>query len=335
MPLNNHRTSIVKQVHSAFIKDAIDLFSKTRQGHMEKWEYASARYKNDPASGADAWARLIINPGQYYPPQGDIETIRHALTGMDMVQKLATIEHVVELGPGCRKSILQKTLPVLKAAISAKTYTAIDATVDVEHGAARIVREHSNVECYGQAMDFFEQPFNKSAIGPTAVIFWGSTLGNFDGMAGEDPFSKLTGFLHNVRQGLAMGDSILFSFDSEKNERAIIDAYSEPMMSAQILSVLHQMPSHISAGNFDPYLWRHRPIWIEETMQCAHIIYPMVDQQFMLGGREFLIKAYEPILSNNSYKYSPARVKAAALMAGYINPRIVQKGAMALLSADC
>jgi uncharacterized SAM-dependent methyltransferase len=318
-----------------FIQDVFDLLDKKRQGHMEKWEYASPRYKNDPASGALAWSKLIANPGSYYPPKGDIETISMALQSGDLASTLKEIQCVVELGPGCQTSLSRKTLPIVNAAKNAKAYIAIDGTDDVANGAASFVKSEVNINGYGQSMDFFTQPLRKTWLGKSLMLFWGSTLGNFDGHAGDDPFKKLVGFLHNIKVGMERGDSILFSFDSEDNEANVVRAYSEPLMSAQILSIVHRMSDYCNDGNFDPYAWKHVPMWIEETMQLAHVIYPIIDQEFSIADRPFKIKAYDPIVSNNSYKYTPQKMEAAALMAGFNNPRIIKKDAMALLSAEC
>ena len=184
-------------------------------------------------------------------------------------------------------------------------------------------------------MDFFTQPLKKTWDGKSIMLFWGSTLGNFDGHAGDDPFKKLVGFLHNIKVGLDEGDRILFSFDTENKEKNVVRAYSEPLMSSQILSVVHQMNQYCEDGNFDPYAWKHVPMWIHETMQLAHVIYPIIDQAFTIGQRAFKVNAYEPLISNNSYKYTAEKMKAAALMAGFSDPKIIQKDAMALLSASC
>lgn len=318
-----------------FVQDVYDLLDRKRQGHMEKWEYASPRFKNDPASGAEAWAKLISKPGHYYPPKGDIATIQSALNSDDLSKSLRDIECVVELGPGCKTSLSKKTLPIVNSIAAAKNYIAIDGTDDVANGAVEFIQSQSPVNGHGKSMDFFTQPLNKTWNGKSVMLFWGSTLGNFDGHAGDDPFKKLVGFLRNIQVGLDKGDHILFSFDTEDKEVNVVRAYSEPLMSSQILSVIHQVHQYCESGNFNPRAWKHVPMWISETMQLAHVIYPIVDQIFTLGHRTFKVRAYEPLISNNSYKYTEEKMKAAALMAGFKNPKIIKKDAMALLSAHC
>jgi len=260
------------KIDDPFILDIFDLLDRERQGHMEKWEYASPRFKNDPTSGAEAWAKLIAKPGNYYPPQGDINTISHAINSKEFIKSLNGIETVVELGPGCKTSLSKKTLPIVQSIKNVNSYIAIDGTDDVADGASSFIEDQSNISGYGQSMDFFTQPLNKSWDGQSLMIFWGSTLGNFDGHAAENPFKKLVKFLQNIRIGLDKSDRILFSFDTEENEKNIIQAYSEKLMSAQILSVVHQMNEHIDNGNFDPYAWKHRTMWINASMQCANVL---------------------------------------------------------------
>ncbi|PCI00504.1 MAG: hypothetical protein COB76_03500, partial [Alphaproteobacteria bacterium] len=201
-----------------FVQDVFDLLDKKRQGHMEKWEYNSPRFKNDPASGLEAWTKLIAQPGHYYPPKGDIATIDMALKSGQLATTLASVECVVELGPGCKTSLSNKTLPIVENAKNAKTYIAVDGTEDVANNASSFIRSQASVNGHGQSMDFFSQPLEKNWDGKSLMLFWGCTLGNFDGHAGDDPFKKLVGFLHNIKAGLDTGDHILFSFDTEDKE---------------------------------------------------------------------------------------------------------------------
>lgn len=334
MPAANKSLEVLDHKQLQFLEDIEALLAGACQGHMEKWEYAPPRFKNDPASGAEAWAGLIKNPGRYYPPQGDVDTIRECVNSSGMPEFLKGIRSVVELGPGCETSVRNKTLPVIRAVENIDLYVAIDATVEAADSAADLVGHLSGIATHSQAADFFRGSLKKTWCAPSLFVCWGLVLGNFEGGMGEDPFHKLVGFLRGIARGMEQGDRILFSFDAETSGEKVVAAYSEPLMSAQILSVMHQLAKYDTGNGFDPYVWRHRPTWVEETMQCAHVIYPEVDQVITLQGREYKFKAFEGVVSNNSYKYSPQKMKAAALMAGFKTPDIFQTGSMALLSAE-
>lgn len=79
------------------------------------------------------------------------------------------------------------------------------------------------------------------------------------------------------------------SFDTEECEKSILEAYNQPLLSSCFLSPLHRLVRDgLVIGNFDPYKWKHESIWIPETMQCAHTIYPIEAQNFELFGSQIL-----------------------------------------------
>lgn len=67
---------------------------------------------------------------------------------------------------------------------------------------------------------------------------WGSSLGNIDGFANENPLPKLVKTLESFKGGLKSGDLMILGFDTEADETRIFNAYSEPSLRAQILSVV-------------------------------------------------------------------------------------------------
>lgn len=81
------------------------------------------------------------------------------------------------------------------------------------------------------------------------------------------------------------GDLVILCFDAESDEQKILNAYSEPSLRSQILSVVHLMKRDgYVTGKFDPSLWRHEPKWFPRVGQCAHMIYPLFDQTLKIAG---------------------------------------------------
>src|SRR5690606_39914227 len=87
-------------------------------------------------------------------------------------------------------------------------------------------------------------------------------------------------------------------------------------------------------GMFDPAGWCYAPDWHAAAGQCAHTVYPTLDQNFRIGDRAFSIKAGRKFHLSNSYRYTPAQIRACAAAAGFAKINILQHGTAALLVAQ-
>lgn len=315
-------------------KDALHLFLGTRQGHMEKWEYGTSLYLNDPAGGSAYWADLVHNPGNYYLPQGDYDIIRRFVCNEQSSGYLRGIETVIELGPGSQDSIRNKTMPFLSVARDVKRYIAIDSAVDQAKDAASLIQSEAGIQSHAIEQDFFYRPVAKKFSGGAAIVMWGSSLGNIEGHADTSPFKKLAYTLGALAYFLDSGDKMFLCFDMESNEKKVTAAYREIALRSQILSVLHRLKRDTAVtGNFDPRVWVHEPVWFSDSMQCAHTIFPMFDQTMNIGGHMIVIPAWRRFISNNSYKFRPDVMIAAAKDAG-LKAQVIQQGPMAMLIAE-
>jgi uncharacterized SAM-dependent methyltransferase len=315
-----------------FVRDAVSLFMGRMQGHMEKWEYGPSLFPNDPAGGSDHWADLVRHAGHYYLTQSDTEAILWATRQEEMIEAVASVETVIELGPGSYEAISRKTIPFLQICPRLEKYIAVDATQEQAVEAARVVQETLSVDTGVRSQDYMHFPLSTCDAGRCAVVMWGSSLGNIENSANTDPFPKLARTLENFRAGLKPGDFLILCFDTESDRKKILTAYSEPSLRAQILSVIHRLRRDGHAtGRFDPHIWRYEPVWFGETGQCAHTIYPLFDQSIRISGRTIKIPAWKRIVSNNSYKFKPSLVCAAAKCAGLESVACLQYGPTALL----
>jgi uncharacterized SAM-dependent methyltransferase len=317
---------------AAFLSDMVDLLTGKRQGHMERWEYASAHYPGDPAAGGEHWADLVRNPGHYYLTEGDQHTITQAIEDSSLRNLVADIESVVELGPGSRAAIEKKTIPFLKSCAALKNYTAVDATVEQADAACQFVGASLNVRTHAIAQDYIAEPVRRTCAGKQAVIMWGGSLGNIEGGANHDPFPAVVRSLHNFARSLNPGDLLVLCVDTESDERKILAAYSEPSLHAQITSVIHRLKrdGH-AAGCFDPNLWRHESAWFPKVGQCAHMIYPLFDQTLLVAGHRIEIPAWRRFISNNSYKFSKNTLFSAARTAKLYPAAFFQFGSIGMV----
>jgi len=226
-------------------------------------------------------------------------------------------------------------LPIIKSSPNLKTYQVIDGTYDVAHHAGDFVAKNSGLTSIAQAHDFIDQPFVKAEKGLSALVFWGGSIGNFSGKKGESPFQKLVKQLHNFQQGLDKGDFTIISFDGEQDESKIKNAYNEINLKREILSVLFKARRDgILSSGFNPYMWEYAPVWVPESGQCCHTVYPVINQEFQVSGIDVFVPEGKRFISNNSYKYTSDLIVSAASMAGFSEIKIFKHGSMGLLVAQ-
>ncbi len=312
--------------------DAMNFFTGNRQGHMGKWEYGPSLFAGDPAGGGEQWARLVGNPGHYYLTEADIKTIKWATQQEQLRALLSDVKSVIELGPGSNQAIINKTIPFLSACPQLKKYIAIDATLEQATEAARLVRCHKHIAVGVSDQDFTAGSYDRFSTDKSAIVMWGGSLGNIEGCLGDDPFDKLVSALKTFLTSIKPKDVLMICFDTQSNEEAILKAYSEPDLRASVLSTLYRLKrdGYVS-GKFDPRAWSHEARWIPETQQCAHTVYPLIDQAVHIDGKIIEIPAWQRLVANNSYKFLPAKVISAAYKAGFKSAFCLQAGPIALL----
>jgi uncharacterized SAM-dependent methyltransferase len=326
--------SIKSSYNDEFLKDILALFTEKQQGHMECWEYGTPEYSEDRAAGGIFWAKLIQNPGKYYLVNAEKELIREALN-LSSGLKLQDIKTVIELGPGSEESLKNKTIPFLKSLPQVSSYVSVDSEKSQASWAAKYIKQNTQIHrTIARHQNFSEFSLNVPRVDSSALIMWGGTIGNISGFVGDNPYNSLLKSLVKLNNSISSGDHIFISFDTEDNEQSILEAYNHPLLSFCFHSPLYRLVrDSLVTGNFDPYKWKHESIWISETMQCAHTIFPLEDQEFELCGIKLFIPRFKRFVTNNSYKFKPQIMKDAATEAGF-NPIIVQHGPMALLIAE-
>lgn len=332
---------IPPQIHSqtspdadeGYLSDVFDMLTEHNQGHMECWEYSTAQYSGDPAGGGHFWAQLICNPGSYYLVEEEKLLVKQVLK-FSSENFLNNIRTVIELGPGSINSLENKTIPFLRGSSSINTYIAVDSEASQAQFATQYVEKNTNISrtisCHKSFKDF---SLNTPRLEPSALVMWGGTIGNIPGNIGADSRSPLIKSLSHYNEILASGDYMLITFDTQENEQEILNAYNQPLMSACFLSTLHRLVrDNLVSGDFDPNQWRHESIWIPGKMQCAHTLFPVVDQNFTLNAHKVHIPRFKRFVTNNSYKFKAETMKQVAAEAGFV-PQIIQNGPMAMLIA--
>jgi uncharacterized SAM-dependent methyltransferase len=316
-----------------FVQAILGLLTETLSGHMERWEYAPPEYVGDPAAGSLFWAEFIRTTNSYYLLNGEELLIKEAINSstLNILGKLRT---VIELGPGSKEALNKKTVPFLSACKDLRSYIAVDSEISQAEFAIKHIHDKYNIlNTHVIEQSFESLSLNVPRLGPTGIIMWGCTLGNIPGHSGRNPYDHLLQSLKGLRDSINSGDHIFISFDTEEHKQPILNAYNHPLLSACFLSPLHRLVrNNLVEGNFDPYKWKHKSVWIPESMQCAHTIYPTEDQDFEVCGTKIFIPKNKKLITNNSYKFSEETILTAARNAGLV-PKIYKHTPMALLIA--
>ena len=237
---------------------------------------------------------------------------RHA---SDIVERLATPIAVAELGSGSGK----KTRQILEALCRRQRtrYYPIEISPTA---LAMCERELSDIDCV--SILGFEREYLDGLLEVAAerrpgqhlmVLFLGSTIGNFDRMAGLK-------FLNQVRRILQPGDSLLLGTDLEKPAAQLLAAYDDELgvTAAFNLNLLARINRELS-GDFDLAHFEHvakinhhtRSVEMHlrsRRRQTVNIAAAELSAEFMEG---------ETIWTESSHKYSPDEVVRMACTAGF------------------
>ncbi len=317
----------------AISSDALAFFTKQSEGHMGKWEYGPSLYENDPAGGADLWSEMVRRPGHYYVTKSDIALVRWAVRQAEFQRYFEDIETLIELGPGSEDVVRQKTIPLVKSIGSLKSYVALDISQDFAEMTAKIATKGLNIKAKGIAHDF-SKPFTKGSKENTGFVLLGSTISNLECKAGENPFHKLSSLFKHLRTGMTPGDVFMATFDMGKDADHILRGYRGKAARRHGINLIHRLKRDgVVSGNFNPHTWQYEPVWIPQTSQCCHTVYPVIDQTLRIQGFDIRVPAYSSFVSNNSYKYKPEFVTWAAQAAGFNDCSTIIHGNMAMLFA--
>ncbi len=149
----------------------------------------------------------------------------------------------------------------------------------------------------------------RSSDGRLLVLFLGSTIGNFDRLAGEF-------FLAEVRRLLRPGDALLLATDLEKPVPQLLAAYDDPLgvTAAFNLNLLARINRELGA-NFDLSRFRHEIRWDSDERRIEMHLRSLRAQAVAILGAHCTVefRAGETIWTKSSHKYC---LEGVAEMAG-------------------
>jgi L-histidine N-alpha-methyltransferase len=237
---------------------------------------------------------------------------RHA---EEIVERLETPIAVAELGSGSGK----KTRQILEA--FCRRHSTRYYPIEISRSAlAMCERELSDIDAI--SILGFEREYLDGLLEVAAhrkpgqhllVLFLGSTIGNFDRMAGLK-------FLHQVRRILQPGDSLLLGTDLEKPATQLLAAYDDELgvTAAFNLNLLSRINRELDA-DFDLAQFEHVAKINHRTRSVEMHLRSMRRQTVNIPGSDISVEFLkgETIWTESSHKYSPEDVSELARTAGF------------------
>jgi L-histidine N-alpha-methyltransferase len=145
------------------------------------------------------------------------------------------------------------------------------------------------------------------------VLFLGSTIGNFDRLAGEE-------FLADVRRILFSGDALLLATDLEKPLTQLLLAYDDPIgvTSAFNLNLLARVNRELDA-DFDLSAFHHHVRYDARERRVEMHLRSTRAQTVVINKAGFAVRFREgeTIWTESSHKYQVDEVRDLALRTGF------------------
>ena len=240
----------------------------------------------------------------------------------------APILTLIELGAGTAT----KTGILLAAAVrrqSSVVYQPVDVSVTALEAATENIRANVpgvTVRC--QVADYTTQPLplNRLPNTRTLALYIGSSIGNFSPDDARD-------VLRNLRAQLLPGDMLLLGTDlaplngvssSSKDEGTLLAAYNDDagVTAAFNLNVLARLNRELGA-NFNLNRFIHKAIWNSEESRIEMHLESLISQRVHIpenaSGPAFTLDFAlgESIHTENSHKFTPARVERLLTSSGF------------------
>lgn len=233
----------------------------------------------------------------------------------DIVDLLATPIAVAELGSGSGK----KTRWILEALCRRQhtSYYPIEISRTALAMCERELRDIDSTSILGCEREYLDGLLEVAAKRRKGhhllVLFLGSTIGNFDRMAGLK-------FLNQVRRILEPGDSMLLGTDLEKSHAQMIAAYDDELgvTAAFNLNLLARINRELD-GDFDLSQFSHVARFNRDVRSIEMHLRSKRKQRVTIPGSELVVEFVEgeTIWTESSHKFTPGEVHRLAGNAGF------------------
>jgi L-histidine N-alpha-methyltransferase len=260
------------------------------------------------AAGSSLFERITELP-EYYLTRVEEDLIQQV--ARDVVERLRPVD-IVELGPGsCRK--VRWLLDALDHGGPIR-YVPVDIGRDGMARAARaLVREYPSIRIHALVGDFDRHLEHiPPPTGRRLILFFGSTIGNFDPSARRDLLARL-------RRQLGPDGRLLLGVDLVKRVDVLEAAYNDAAgVTAEFNRNILRVVNRALEADFRPEAYRHRAFYDAEASRIEMHLVATTAQQVELRrlGVRLELEAGEDIWTESSYKFTRDSTEAMLADAG-------------------
>jgi dimethylhistidine N-methyltransferase len=222
--------------------------------------------------------------------------------------------HILELGAGTAA----KT-GLLLAAAARLQHRVLYQPIDVSASALEQARHQLEASLPGVTVEPHVADYTRGyghlarPAGPRLALFIGSSIGNFE------PAAALQ-LLRQLRSELRSGDSLLLGVDLRKDPAMLLEAYNDAqgVTAAFNKNVLLRINRELGA-NFRLDRFQHRAVWNSRLSRIEMHLFSTRTQTVDIAALDlgFQFAAGESIHTENSYKYTRARLATLLTRAGF------------------
>jgi len=257
--------------------------------------------------GSQLFDRICDLP-EYYPTR--TETSLLSRIAPELPDRLSGVAHLIEYGSGASR----KTRIVLDALPQLRSYVAMDISEEFLLGVAdALSADYPRIDVVPLVGDFTAELSLPAAVrnGTKAGFFPGSTIGNLGPEGGRE-------FLARAGRQLGSEAKFVLGADLVKDEKVLRAAYNDRAgVTAQFnLNLLSRINRELGA-DFDECSFHHLAIWNAEQSRIEMHLVSEKEQAVAVNGRCFEFADGETIHTENSYKFTPASLRALAESAGW------------------
>ena len=294
-------------VHSDESRFLIRMADDVRRGLTARPRWLPPKYFYDEAGG-QLFERITELP-EYYLTRAEESILREVAA--PLVSRLRPRD-LVELGPGsCRK--VRVLLDALPRSVGVR-YVAVDVGREgLTQAAGALAEEYPSIHVHAVVGDFERHLVClPPPSGRRLVLFFGSTLGNFDPTARR-------ALLAEMRRLLGADGRLLLGLDLVKDRRVLEAAYDDAAgVTAAFNRNLLRHVNHVVKADFRPERYRHHAFYNAEPARIEMHLIADAPQRVRLEGLDLTVDfdTGEGIWTENSYKFTRDGTEAMLAEAG-------------------
>jgi dimethylhistidine N-methyltransferase len=285
-------------------------------GLTRKEKFIPSKYFYDK-TGSELFDKICDLP-EYYLTRKELEILDAAK--QELSECLDGDYSVVELGSGSAVKT-RHLFEVLCKSQEKINYYPIDISSIVKESSQRLQDEFDNLQITG-IVDQYENGLDlvKDVAGKKIIVFFGSSIGNFDQKSAQD-------FLRKVRNSMKPGDLFLLGLDLVKGKKILEAAYndSEGVTRDFNLNLLRRI-NYDLRGDLDYTNFEHVAFYNSKEKRIEMHIRSKTRQQISIRDIDLFVELEkgEIIRTEYSHKYTIQQIRKMAKRAELTPVRIWQ-----------